>query len=233
MHAKPPSPIPREALARRIAFLFPGLAAASAATLERIAERSTLRVVPAGTTVFSEHSPCIGFPLVLAGTVRVTQLFPNGRELQLFRVQAGESCLLSGSCLLGKSNYPANAVTVTEVEFLVIPPDEFRALIGEEEAFRAYVFGLFGDRLATLFHLVEAVAYQKLDQRLATMLAERSRAGHHTVNVTHQVLADELGSVREIVTRLLHGFEDRGWVRLGRERIEIRDLPALESLARS
>jgi len=232
MHSKTHSSTSPADLAKRIADLFPGLAAAPLAALERIAERSILRLVPEGTTMFSERSACVGFPLVLAGTVRVTQLFPNGRELQLYRVQAGESCLLSGSCLLGKTDYSATAITATEVELLVIPPDEFRALMNEEESFRTYVFSLYGERLATLFHLVEAIAYQKLDQRLATMLAERSRAGLCTVNVTHQALADELGSVREIVTRLLHGFEDRGWVHLGRERIEIRDHAALESLAR-
>ncbi|MFO1414232.1 MAG: Crp/Fnr family transcriptional regulator [Burkholderiales bacterium] len=233
MPAPSSAPPPPRPLADRIAALFPGLAAAPAATRQRIAERGVLRVVPEGTVMFSEHAPCMGFPLVLAGTVRVSQLFPNGRELQLYRVQAGESCLLSGGCLLGKADYSATAAAATEVEVLLIPGDEFRALMNEDESFRTYVFSLYGERLATLFHLVEAIAYQKLDQRLAGMLAARSRAGNRTVNATHQALADELGSVREIVTRLLRGFEDRGWVALGRERIEIRNPAALEALARA
>jgi len=88
---------------------------------------------------------------------------------------------------------------------------------------------LFGERLATLLSLVEAIAYQKLDQRLAALLV----AGGGAVRATHQSLADELGSVREIVSRLLKSFEDRGWVNLARERIEIVDRTALEALAKA
>ena len=230
-----PSPpaVPAGSLEARVAQLFPLLAGAPPSTLERIARRGAHRVVPAGTTMFSERSPCTGFPLVLAGSVRVSQHYPNGRELQLYRVKAGESCLLSGSCLLGQSDYAATAVTETEVELLVLPPAEFRALMNEDEAFRTYVFSLYGERLSTLLQLVEAVAYQKLDQRLAAMLAQRSREGDPTVHLTHQDLADELGSVREIVSRLLRSFEDRGWVELGRERIRVRDRTALDALARA
>ncbi len=233
MAARTDAPPPAEALEARIARLFPALAGAPAASLKRIAERSVHRVVPAGTTMFNERAPCTGFPLVLRGSVRVAQLYPNGRELQLYRVKAGESCLLSGSCLLGHTEYAATAVTEDETELLVLPPAEFRALIAEDEDFRTYVFSLYGERLATLLQLVEAVAYQKLDQRLAAMLSKRAQAGDRTVHATHQDLADELGSVREIVSRLLRSFEDRGWVELGRERIRVRDPGALEALARA
>lgn len=233
MDAATTSGSPRSPLAQRIAALFPELAAASPATPERIAERATYRKVPPGTTMFSERAPCTGFPLVLSGSVRVAQQYPNGRELQLYRVKAGESCLLSGSCLLGNSNYPATGTTETDVELLVLPPEAFRALIAEDETFRSYVFGLFGERLATLMQLVEAITYQKLDQRLAALLVERTKDGEETIHTTHQGLADELGSVREIVSRLLRSFEDRGWVELGRERVVVRDGAALAALARS
>ena len=89
------------------------------------------------------------------------------------------------------------------------------------------MFSLFGERLATLMSLVEAIAYQKLDQRLAMLLLRKE----DPVRATHQVLADELGSVREMVSRLLRAFEDRGWVDLARERIHIVDRDALETLA--
>jgi CRP/FNR family transcriptional regulator len=224
---------PHSPLAARLAALFPDLAAAAPETLERIAQRSAHRRVPAGTTMFSERSPCAGFPLVLSGTVRVSQQYPNGRELQLYRVKAGESCLLSGSCLLGNAHYSATGVAETDVELLVVPPDEFRSLIATDETFRTHVFSLFGERLATMMELVEAITYQKLDQRLAAMLLERTRGGGKTIHTTHQGLADELGSVREIISRLLRSFEDRGWVELGRERIIVRDDAALAALARS
>ena len=111
-------------LAARIAATFPTLAGASRATLEHLAETGIHRNVPAGTVMFSEHSPCSGFPLVLSGSVRVLQRYPNGRELQLYRVKPGESCLLSGSCLLGHTEYAASGIAETDVELLVVPPAE-------------------------------------------------------------------------------------------------------------
>ena len=218
-------------LAPRIGEAFPGLAR-SPATLARIATRAVHRKVPAGTVMFSERSPCTGFPLVLAGSVRVVQHFPNGREIQLYRVKPGESCLLSGSCLLGRSDYLASGIAESDVELVIITPPEFRALVAEDEVFREHVFTLYGERLAALMQLVEAISWQKLDQRLAALLVERTRAGAPAVHATHQALADELGSVREIVSRLLRSFEDRGWVELGRERITVRDGDALSALAR-
>jgi CRP/FNR family transcriptional regulator len=219
-------------LAARVAAAFPALAPAAGTTVERIVAAAERRTFAAGTTIFTDHSPCMGFPLVLSGTIRVGQQYPNGRELQLYRVQSGESCLMSGTCLLAHTRYAATGVAETDVEVLILPPERFRALLAEDEVFRTYVFGLFGERLATLLALVEAIAFQKLDQRLAGMLAARALAGEPTLHVTHQALADEIGSVREIVSRLLRSFEDRGYVELGRERITVRDVAALQALAR-
>ena len=207
--------------------LFPALADAAPASLTRIVEHGIHRKVRAGTILFDAHTPCGGFPLVLSGTVKVLQRYPNGRELPLYRVRPGESCLLSGSCLLGHSDYTASGIAETDVELLSLPATDFHALIASDEAFRHHVVNLFGERLATLLSLVEAIAYQKLDQRLAALLLAKG----DPVNATHQVLADELGSVREIVSRLLRSFEDRGWVDVARERIRIVDRAALAALA--
>ena len=164
---------------------------------------------------------------MLSGTVKVLQRYPNGRELPLYRVKPGESCLLSGSCLLGHSDYTATGIAETDVDVLIIPSVNFHALIASDETFRTHVFQLFGERLATLLSLVEAIAYQKLDQRLAALLLAKG----NPVQATHQALADELGSVREIVSRLLRAFEDRGWIDLARERIKIVDRAGLAALA--
>lgn len=219
------------ALAERIGAAFPTLALAGRRTLERIASRAIVRQVSAGTQMFGERQPCSGFPLVLSGTIRVVQRYPNGREMQLYRVSPGESCVLSSSCLLGRTQYPATGFAETDVELAVIPPDAFRELVVEDSSFREYVFSLFGERLASLLALVEAITYQKLDQRLAALLVRRSKDGP-TIAATHQAIADELGSVREIVTRLLRSFEDRGYVELGRERIRVLDAMALGELTR-
>ena len=142
-------------LAACIATTFPGLANAPPATLERMAREGVHRKAPAGTLMFDEHSPCSGFPLVLAGSIRVLQRYPNGRELQLYRVKPGESCLLSGSCLLGQTNYAASGIAETDVEILILPPTLFQALIAGDDSFRRHVFEVFGERLSARDDAVE------------------------------------------------------------------------------
>jgi CRP/FNR family transcriptional regulator, anaerobic regulatory protein len=219
------------ALAARIIAVFPGLAELAPATLLRIVREGVHRKVPAGTLMFDIDTPCPGFPLVPSGTVRVLQRYENGRELHLYSVHPGESCLLSGGSLLGRSRYPATGEAATDVEVLVLPPPTFEALIADDEVFRRHVFALFGERLADLMEVVEAVANRELDQRLAALLLDHD-AENGEIRMTHQALADQLGSVREIISRLLRGFEDRGWVDLGRERIRILDRTALARVGR-
>ena len=183
--------------------------------------------VPAGTVLFSERQPCAGFPLVLEGDIRVTKAAPSGRGILLYRVGPGEGCILSGGCLLGNADYSASGVAESDVVLLRIPPALFQTLMVQSEPFRRFVFGMYGERLGEVMQLVEAVAFQRLDARLAQLLIRRGPVVH----ATHQGIADELGSVREIVSRLLRSFEDRGWVRLERERVTLLDLKALSAHA--
>ncbi len=217
-------------LEERIAQLFPRLASGGKRTLERIVREGQWRRVPAGSTMFGPRSPCTGFPLVLEGSVRVVQRYPNGRELQLYRVKPGESCLLSGSCLMSDAEYDATGLAETDVELVMLPAASFNALMADDAAFRSHVLANFGERLAAMMQVVEAVAYHRLDQRLARLLLERAGSGDE-IQVTHQALADALGSVREMITRLLRNFEDRGWVELARERVRLRDRAALSQVA--
>ena len=211
----------------RLLQLFPVFAKLPAAALEEIVRSTTPRTAPAGTVLFEAASPCTGFPMLLEGGVRVVKSAPNGREVQLYRITPGESCLLSSSCLLGGSPYSATGLADTEVTLLALPPALFHRLLAEHKPFRDYVFGLFSERLADLMSLVEAVTFYKLDQRLAALLLGKGEV----LRTTHQSLADELGSVREMVSRLLNNFQDRGWVALGREQIRIVDAAALRRLS--
>jgi CRP/FNR family transcriptional regulator, anaerobic regulatory protein len=183
--------------------------------------------LPVGTVVFDENQQCQGFPLLLSGSIRVIKAAPNGRELLLYHVMPGESCILTSSCLLGHTRYHARGIAEQAMEMVLLPAATFQELIGTQEAFRSYVFHLFSDRLTDLMQLVSAVAFQKLDQRLAKLLANKPSPIH----ATHQALADELGSAREIVSRLLKGYAEHGWVKLGREQIEITDKAALVKLS--
>ena len=182
--------------------------------------------VPAGTELFSENAPCRGFPLVLEGEVKVSRHSGDGRSLELYRVVPGELCLVSSACLFRSQPLSASGVTTRPSALLLIPPPLFNRWL-ETPAFRDEVLGLFAERMADLTGLIDAVAFRKLDQRLAAALLGRGQ----DLSITHQQLADELGTVREIITRLLRRFEREGWVRLGRERIHIADSAALRTLA--
>jgi CRP/FNR family transcriptional regulator len=207
---------------------FPFFAGLPAARLERLLAEAQLVRAPRGTVLFDARQPCRGFPLLLEGSVRVAKSSPGGREIVLYRVGPGQGCLLSGGCLLGDTDYTARAVAEEDVTLLSLPPALFQELMLGFEPFRRFVFGMYGERLAEVMELVEEVAFRRLDARLAQLLVSRGPV----IEATQQQLADELGSVREIVSRLLRQFEERGWVELARHRVTVRDARALAELGR-
>jgi CRP/FNR family transcriptional regulator, anaerobic regulatory protein len=212
---------------QRLEAAYPALAALPEALRDAVlGSTAQAWAVPAGTRLFDEGSPCLGFPLVLKGAVRVARGSSGGRRLELYRVTPGDMCVVSTAGLFGTSTLSAHGDTVEPTELVLLSPEGFQSCCAHEP-FRRFVFGVFADRLADLMALAEAVAFQRLDQRLAQALL-----GHgSSVHSTHQALADELGTVREIVSRLLSRFERAGWVRLGRERVEVLDAAALRALA--
>lgn len=211
----------------RLLAQYPAVAALPAALREPVlAQHAMALALPAASLLFDEGQACQGFPMLLSGEVRVARGSPNGRSLELYRVQRGELCVASTSCLFGQVPLAAHGVSTEACELVLLDPEGF-ALWTADEGFRRYVFSIFADRIAELMALAEAVAFQRLDQRLAAALL-----GHGQVlQTTHQQLADELGTVREIVTRLLKRFERAGWLTLGRERIELVNAAALRALA--
>lgn len=182
--------------------------------------------VAAGVPLFQEGTPCQGFPLVLDGEIKVSRISSDGRSLELYRVVPGELCLVSSASLFRGHLLSAQGVTARPTKLLVIPPSVFQQWL-ESPEFRNEVLGLFAERMADLTSLIDAVAFHKLDHRLAAALLGRGPQ----LSVTHQSLADELGTVREIITRLLRRFEREGWVLLGREQIQIVDSVALRTMA--
>ena len=213
----------RKRLFERFAF-FSGL---PAARLDALLAEALLLRASKGSVLFDAKQPCRGFPLLLEGSVRVSKTAPSGREILLYRIEPGQGCILSGGCLLGQSDYSATAIAEQDSMLISIAPAMFHDLIVQFEPFRRFVFGMYGERLAEVMELVEEVAFHRLDARLAQLLIHRGPV----LQETHQKLADDLGSVREIVSRLLGSFEDRGWVTLERERISVLDPKALAELA--
>ncbi|MFA5082277.1 MAG: Crp/Fnr family transcriptional regulator [Hydrogenophilaceae bacterium] len=205
----------------------PTLANLPAGELEAVAGQAIAMTAPAGTLLFDTGHACQALPLVISGAIRVFKRAETGREISLYRVRQGELCIVTVSCLLGSDAYPATGVAETEVTAIALPRPLFLRLTETHPPFRQAVFHLFAERLSGLMQLVEEVSFRKLDQRLATLLAARAPL----VLGSHQQLADEMGSVREIVSRLLKQFEDQGWLVLGRERIEVLDPKALLAYA--
>lgn len=207
---------------------YPVLAVLPPTELATLCQPEKLLRLPENTTIFTEHQPCQGFPLLLSGSIKVIKSTASGREMLLYRVEPGGSCIISSSCLLGHSDYSARGIAESELVLLLLPKARFDALLAESAPFRDFVFHLFSDRLADLMGLVEEVAFARLDQRLAKLLLTKPE---NPIQTTHQQLAEELGSVREIVSRLLKGFANQGLVTLGREQITLLDRPGLELMA--
>ena len=201
---------------------YPSLASADRSELDALPVAS----VPGGALLFDVGQPCQGFPLVLDGEIKVSRQSSEGRSLELYRVVPGEICLVSSASLFGHKALAATGVTARASRLGLLPPPLFSSWLALP-AFREAVLGLFAERMADLTALVDAVAFRRLDQRLAAALLGRGQ----DVPVTHQALADELGTVREIVTRLLHRFERDGWITLSREHIHIIKSAELRALA--
>lgn len=189
-------------------------------------ERLQLLTVPAGTRVFDAGTPCQGFPLVLKGGIRVARGTADGKALELYRVVPGDICIVSAGCLFNGAPLSAYGESYADTEFTLLSRDDLIAAT-DEPAMRNFVFGIFAERLADLSELVEAVAFHRVDRRLAELLLGHGRE----VRTSHQDLAARLGTSREIVSRLIARFARSGWVTSGRENIQILDPGALRAVA--
>lgn len=186
--------------------------------------------IPAQTTVFHQGESCENYLLVLDGSVKVFTRSENGREVVLYRVLSGESCTLTTACLFSQNTYPAEGYTETDIKALVIPIKSFNEGLQKSTDFRKMVFDAYSQRLTEIIGLVEEISFGRIDVRLAKALLQHI-VGDMTIHITHQSLATELGSAREVISRQLKEFERNQWVKLHRGSIEILNTKALEQLA--
>jgi CRP/FNR family transcriptional regulator len=185
---------------------------------------------PAGTQLFAPGLPCRQFLLLLDGVVRVQALSKNGREIVLYRIYPGDSCVVTASCLLGSIAYPATGIAETPIQGAMLPNSVFERLLAESSAFRRFVFSTYAARLTDLVARVEEVALERIDVRLARLLLRLAPPTTSIVERTHQDLAADLGSAREVVSRQLKTFEQSGWVELQRGYVHLLNRHALETL---
>ena len=197
---------------------------------ELLAKGSRIIEAPIGTIGYREGDSCHAFVMRLAGQSRVYKLSAGGREILLYRVSAGETCVLTTTCLLGHSDYPASTVVEEPIRDVIVPKAVFNQLMIDSAVFRTFVMTNYGALITDLIVLLDEVAFHRLDARLAKLLLE-SNTDH--ITKTHQLLADELGTAREVVSRQLKYFEQNGWVILGRGQIEMADKNALLKVSQS
>ncbi len=197
---------------------------------DTLTQSGRVLALPAGTVLFGPGQAPTAYLLVLTGSVRVQQVADNGREIVLYRVAPGESCAVTTSCLIGQDDYQAEAVTETPVDAVAIPRPAFDSLIARSPEFRRFVFTALSMRLTNLFKLIEDVAFSRIDIRLAQKLLELAGPGGR-VSMTHQQLASELGTAREVISRQLHEFQRRGWLTTARGELTITGAENLQSLA--
>jgi len=182
--------------------------------------------IPANRDIFAEGDQAHAIALLLSGRVRVYKIGETGREITLYRFGSGESCVLTANAILSRQTFPALATVESDVEAIMIPADIFRGWIDRFEPWRNFVFDLLAQRLANMLVVVDEVTFRRMDVRLATLLQRRSQV-QNPITATHQELASELGSSREVISRLLADFADEGLIKMMRGRIEIIDRQAL------
>ena len=184
--------------------------------------------IPSGRDIFVEGDQVDGIALMMSGVVRVYKLAETGREITLYRFGEGESCVITANAILNQQNFPAIAQVEQDAEAVMIPAEVFSNWVKQYDPWREFVFGLVSDRLASVMEIVEEVAFHRMDRRVASFLLDRAQI-QNPVRITHQEIANEIGSSREVISRLLEDFSNRELVRLSRGEIQILDYEGLRA----
>ncbi len=186
--------------------------------------------LPAGREVFAEGDDPDSIALLISGVVRVYKIGETGREITLYRFGHGESCILTANAILSAQSFPAIATVEKEAEAVLVPSESFRDWVRRYDPWREFVFDLLSSRLSSVMEIVDEVAFRRMDARVAALLQERGRL-LNPINVTHREIAYELGSSREVVSRILEDFASRGLLDLGRGSIDVLDFESLANIA--
>lgn len=209
---------------------FPGLSRLDLPTKQLLTTRSRQVSLPKGTMVFGPGNSPENMLFLLDGTVRVQQVSDTGHQIVLYRIEAGQSCVLTTACLLAYDDYAAEGIAETAVQAAAVPRAVFDDLVAGSKPFRDFVFAAFSKRITDLFLMIDEVAFQRVDVRLADKLLKLS-GGKDKVAATHQMLSVELGTAREVISRQLQEFQRRGWIETARGSVTLTDRAELQTLA--
>lgn len=211
---------------------FQGTKALPRPVRDRLLDVALVRDHKRGYQVFGPDKVPDSLIFLYEGTIRVSQTSGNGRDIVLYRVDAGESCVLTTACMLAEEAYNAEGIAETDITVVVLPKMSFDRLVAEEPAFRSFVFAAYSRRLIDLLRVVDDVAFGRIDVRLAERLLVLA-GGDREIAATHQQIASELGTAREVVSRVLNDFQKRGLIAQSRGRIALGDKHALRMLSES
>lgn len=214
----------------RIQNALPILIVAEPQLIREFQAKTFFAKIPAGKDVFMEGDEAEAIAVLLSGSVRVYKISESGREITLYRFGHGESCVLTANAILNQKTFPAIATIEADAEAVMIPADVFRDWIRRFDGWRDFVFDLLSDRLSALVSVVDEVVFQRMDKRVAAWLAAKANQAS-TIRTTHQEIASELGSSREVISRILDDLSQRGLVVSGRGNIEILDYEALKNFS--
>jgi CRP/FNR family transcriptional regulator len=218
---------------RRVVDAYPSLLLAKSPLGVELAQAAMLMKAPLGRELMAAGDRAEAVPLLIAGQVRVFTVGESGREITLYRFGGGECCVLTVESLLGKHCFAANARVEDDAELVLIPAAVFDEWMARYPEWRAFVFDAMARRLSGLLTTLEDVAFRRMDVRVAALLATRCQAPSNEVALTHQEIANELGTAREVVSRVLEDLQGRGVIRRARGTIVIADRARLEATAAS
>lgn len=191
---------------------------------------SAIRRAPAGSLLYSLDCACVGMVHVISGTVRIYLLSPEGREVTLFRLGAGKTCVLSAACVVRQISLDTHMMTETDCELLVMNAEAFGRLTDENVWARSFLFELASENLTSIMHTMERILFSRFDSRLASFLvAEHERTGETELRMTQSEIAERVNSAREVVARMLGEFEREGLVRKRRGSLILIDIDGLRA----
>ena len=185
-----------------------------------------------GTVLHNGSADCLGLLLVCSGQLRAYILSDEGREITLYRLFERDMCLFSASCMLQSIQFDIQIEVEKDAEFWIIPPDVYKSLMEQSSAVANYTNELMASRFSEVMWLMEQVMWKSMDRRLAAFLLEEAALeGSDELKLTHERIANHLGSAREVITRLLRYFQSEGLVKLGRGAVVLTDRERLYALS--
>lgn len=198
----------------------------------RLSEAARPRAFSAGELIHNGDADCVGLLLVKSGRLRVFILSEDGREITLYRLLPGEICLFSASCMMPQIAFAVTVTAEAPSEVLVLPPDVYKAVMAESAPLANFTNELIAARFSDVMWLIEQILWKSFDRRLAAFLLAEAKLEHSaTLHLTHEAIANHMGTAREVVTRMLRYFQGEGWVKLARGTLQLTDEPSLRALA--